>query len=533
MALINIYLSPFDFDYDVQALVRSFYPREQIAFVKMKENAGEAEEKEENQKKITVLEAMDVQTTMDAHASMDIYVSMDIRVQMEDSLIRAELFKQGERVGEIQQKTSGKAWDKESSYRPVYKNLLKKALFKLLAEYGPEVESFPKQIPAWGTMTGVRPTKIPLQMLESGMDEAQIITHLTEDYCCSREKAGFSFHIARKEKELLAKVDYQDGYSLYIGIPFCPTTCLYCSFTSYPIELNHHLVEDYLEALKREIRFFGEKMKGKKLTSIYFGGGTPTSLSWQQLDELLSVVKESFNINEALEYTVEAGRPDSITMDKLKVLKNHGVSRISVNPQTMKEETLACIGRKHTVKQTIEAFHMAREAGFDNINMDLIMGLPDETLEDFQETMKQIKALDPDSITLHSLVVKRASQLRSRRDGGEFRGQADVNGMLQWGCDYIAAQGYEPYYMYRQKNKAGHAGAATQDNAGFARKGKECLYNILIMEEKQTILALGAGASTKLYHRDKDRVERIETVKSVQDFIKRTDEMIGRICDKL
>ena len=276
------------------------------------------------------------------------------------------------------------------------------------------------------------------------------------------------------------------------------------------------------------------------MTSIYVGGGTPTTLTAMQLDRLISCIKENFPMELGYEFTIEAGRPDSITREKLEVMYNHGVRRISVNPQTMQQKTLDLIGRKHTVEQTIEAFRLARHVGFDNINMDLIIGLPGENEDDFRDTLHRIKELNPDSLTIHSLVVKRASRLRSVLDEEEKKNSGKADGilsendkaavmekMLDIGQKFAKSEGYEPYYMYRQKNSAGHFGSSGQENIGYARKGKECIYNILIMEEKQGILAAGAGASTKKMLAD-EKVKRCENVKDITSYISRVDEMIER-----
>lgn len=513
--MTGIYLHPFDFDYDIQSLIRSFYPGEQLH--------------------------------MDAWDGEDFIPDEDemaVTVKMEDDAVTARLLllKKGCPVGcgtllgettEAVFKEELESWHKdadksENSFRTKYKNIVKRVLFDACVSYGRDTDTVKKQIPAWGTMTGVRPTKIAMKYIEQGMPPAEIEKVLEEEYRCSGKKAKLSINIAEREKRLLDFAGCEDGYSLYIGIPFCPTTCLYCSFTSYPVEKYENLIEDYLSALKKEIEEMAEVMKGKKLTAVYFGGGTPTSLTAGQLKGLLRAAGEAFDFSCVREFTVEAGRPDSITKEKLQVLKEYGATRISVNPQTMKEKTLECIGRRHTAKQTKEAFYLAKKAGFDNINMDLIIGLPDESPEDFVQTLEEIRQLNPDSITIHSLVVKRASMLRSRREEGEFTASVDMDAMLEIGERFAREQGYVPYYMYRQKNKAGHAGSSAQENIGYAREGKECLYNILIMEEKQTILALGAGASTKLYHKGQNRVERLENVKSVQDYIQRIDEMIER-----
>ena len=277
-------------------------------------------------------------------------------------------------------------------------------MYKCLSKY------VGKTLP-WGNLTGIRPTKIAYAYLDAGMSEEEIVSQLQEFYDCSHEKALLSIDIAAREREILSKLHYEDGYSLYIGIPFCPTTCLYCSFTSYPIGLWKKRVDEYLTAVEKEIDYVSEKFKDKILDTIYIGGGTPTTLEPDEMNRLLSYVKKSFDCSHIQEFTVEAGRADSITKEKLEVLKAFGVNRISVNPQTMKEDTLKIIGRHHTVEQVKEAFQLSREIGFPNINMDLILGLPGESKEDVITTMHEIEKLNPDSLTVHSLAIKRASKM--------------------------------------------------------------------------------------------------------------------------
>ena len=338
---------------------------------------------------------------------------------------------------------------------------------------------------------------------------------------CSREKSRLSLEIAKREREILKNIDYENGYSLYIGIPFCPTTCLYCSFTSYPIISWEKRMEDYIQALFREIAYTAEYFSDKKLNTIYFGGGTPTTLSSEYLDRLLAKVEESLDLTYLQEYTVEAGRPDSVTREKLEVLRRHPVTRISINPQTMKEETLKIIGRRHTVQQVKDVYAMAREMGFDNINMDLILGLPNEGIEDVRHTMEELKRLSPDNITVHSLAIKRAARLNMFRDQYKELKLENSEEMMDLTARYAKEMGLEPYYLYRQKNMAGNL-----ENVGYALPGKAGIYNILIMEEKQTIVALGAGATTKAVW--KGRIERAENVKDVGIYMEQVDEMIAR-----
>lgn len=521
--MIRIILSERDFDYEIQALVNSFFPGE-YSRVQIE---GEEAEKEET----TDVENLCVSIVM---TRSDISIS----IQTDTSPVyEGKAAVSGE---EDWHKKDGK---KAHPYRSYYKNELKKLLFALLRDFPEEylVSSGlrKRRIPAWGTMTGVRPTKIVMNSLLSGHSQEQLRRELRETYLCSEEKIRLGMNIAAKEAALLEQIHYEQGYSLYISIPFCPTTCLYCSFPSYPWGQFSHLAESYLQALKTELSAMAEAMGDRRLSSIYIGGGTPTTLSAEQLRELTLHVKSCYPVSEDCEFTVEAGRPDSITREKLMALREQGVERISVNPQTMQQKTLDLIGRKHTVEETEGAFRLARELGFSNINMDLIIGLPGETVSDFEDTLGRIQALNPDSITIHSLVIKRASRLRSVLEEQAAalgksveeleRGRGEqMEQMLLLGERFAAEQGYEPYYMYRQKNSAGHAGSTGQENIGFAHPGRECLYNILIMEEKQTIVACGAGASTKLYHSDLGQVSRVENVKSITDYIDRVEEMIDR-----
>lgn len=393
---------------------------------------------------------------------------------------------------------------------------------------------------AWGILTGIRPTKIMMNLLEEGKSEQEVMDYMQENYRTTTKKAKLGMEIAKREKGLLEQLDYEDGYSLYVGIPFCPTTCSYCSFTSQPIAKWKNRVDEYLDALCKEIQFVGEVSKHKKLNTVYIGGGTPTTLEADQLERLLTQIETTFSFEDLKEFTVEAGRPDSITKEKLEVLRRHDISRISINPQTMQQKTLDVVGRKHTVEDVKRVYEIARTLGFDNINMDLIAGLPGETEEDMCDTLKQIQELAPDSLTVHALAMKRASRLTQEKRNGSYQGntQADsakiISKMIELAADYAEKMGLVPYYLYRQKNIAGNF-----ENVGYAKVDKAGIYNILIMEEKQSIVAVGAGASTKIVlPKDKTvidektgnpkRIVRTENVKDVEQYINRIDEMIER-----
>lgn len=381
----------------------------------------------------------------------------------------------------------------------------------------------------WGYLTGVRPSKIAYTLLEKGADREQILEEFTKKHLVSEKKAQLALQVAQTEKSILEKMDYKNGYSLYIGIPFCPTTCLYCSFTSYSLAAYQSKVQPYLEALLKEMKYVSEAMRGRRLDTVYFGGGTPTTLSAGQLDMLLTELERQFDLSACRELTVEAGRPDSITYEKLCVLKAHHVDRISINPQTMNQQTLDLIGRRHTVEQIEEAFALAGKAGLDNINMDMILGLPGENKEMVQHTLEKIKTLAPESLTVHSLAIKRAAALNIWREKYLDLQMDNSDEIVSMAADYAHQMGHQPYYMYRQKNMAGNF-----ENVGYSKPGLECIYNILIMEEKQTIIAMGAGASTKIVFQNETeggqagRIERIENVKDVTNYIQRIDEMIER-----
>ena len=382
---------------------------------------------------------------------------------------------------------------------------------------------------AWGTLTGVRPTKLIMQKIEDGMSEDEVASFLRDEHFVSENKISLGIDIAKREKSLLERLDYKDGYSLYIGIPFCPSICSYCSFSSSPVHEWEDKMDMYLDALCKEITAVATNMKHKKLNTIYIGGGTPTTLSAEQLDKLLGLVCNIFDFTDLIEFTVEAGRPDSITREKLEVISSYPVTRISVNPQTMQQKTLDIVGRKHTVEDIYEVFEMARELGFDNINMDLIAGLPGEDESDMHDTLSKIERLHPDSLTVHALAIKRTARLN--KENYEVDMNSCITKMVDDAACTAEKMGLKPYYLYRQKNIAGNF-----ENVGYAEVDKAGIYNILIMEEKQTIVATGAGSCTKVVLPNKEimsngklsNIVRIENVHNIMEYIERIDEMIDR-----
>lgn len=476
---IGIEFNLHDFEYDVYSLVKAFYPAAEVKnFYTGEEETGE--------------------------------FSLLLKVVYGEDRIELQLWEKGQLSAKKECAIDYYADRKET------KNALKQLLYGLLSEKTGTV------LP-WGTLTGIRPTKIPMHLLEEGWKNTDIAAYLRETYLVSNEKTALAVTIANREKAILQDMDYENGYSLYIGIPFCPSICLYCSFGSHPLKQWENRVDEYLDALIRELTFTARAFAGKRLQSIYIGGGTPTTLTPAQSDRLLKAVTDTFDLSDVREFTVEAGRPDTITEDKLAVLKRYPVTRISINPQTMNQKTLDIIGRKHTVEDIREVFYTARRLGFDNINMDLIVGLPGEGYDEVAHTLEQVKELAPDSLTVHSLALKRATRLNLFKEEFteiSFENSREIMSL----CERTARElSMGPYYMYRQKNMAGNF-----ENVGYAKVDKAGIYNILIMEEKQSIAACGAGASTKFVFDHGARIERVENVKSVEHYINRIDEMIER-----
>lgn len=408
-----------------------------------------------------------------------------------------------------------KSIEDEKMNKKTVRESFKKMIYEILTELTG------KEMP-WGILTGIRPTKIVHEYLEKNMKDQEIEELLKKEYFISNHKIKLLIEVAKQELDILHK-NKPDEISLYIGIPFCPTRCVYCSFTAYSIKEKAPLVEEYLRALYKEIDYIATVKKHLPIRSLYIGGGTPTSLGEEQFGELLGYIKKSFDVDQIEEYTVEAGRPDTITDEKLKLMKAFSVGRISINPQTMNQKTLDTIGRKHGVADIVRVFESARKIGHQNINMDIIVGLPGESIEDVACTLKHLGVLMPDSITVHTMAIKRASRLKEDKELYALTEGDSIEEMLKLCDTSIREMGLLPYYMYRQKNMLGNF-----ENVGYAKPRKACTYNIEIMEEKQTILALGAGAITKIVYQNGERIDRVANVKNLEDYIARVDEMILR-----
>ena len=506
--MVLLYMNEDRFEYDIRALLMEFYPGEEIRLILGEENAAE-DPLESDALKASESEAKERETEAPKESDSD-FLRVTYLSSGETELTHCHKGVCKEQTVPV---TPGFA---EEAGRRQHKTDVKCAIYRMISE------ALQTELP-WGSLTGIRPTKLATEMLAAGLSKEEIIRNMEEVYLVSHKKAVLSEEIASREHAILSEEDYKSGYSLYIGIPFCPTRCLYCSFTGYPIAKWKEKVDEYITAVIRELDQVAESFRNKRLYSVYMGGGTPTTLEPEQLDRLLTAVEERFDMSSVKELTVEAGRPDSVTREKLRVLKAHHVDRISINPQTMKAETLKIIGRGHTPDQIREAFAMAREEGFESINMDLILGLPDETAEDVERTMQEIEKMHPDNLTVHSLAIKRAARLNIERDQYRcyaFENSEDIMAITD---RYARKMGMVPYYLYRQKNMAGNL-----ENIGFSgpETSSAGLYNILIMEEIHSIVAVGAGSISKCVH-PSGLIERQANAKDVKVYLERLDEELA------
>ena len=375
----------------------------------------------------------------------------------------------------------------------------------------------------WGILTGVRPVKLLRRLAEESSEE-QAVKKFENDFFVSNEKIALSRETEHNERKIL-ELSKPESFSLYVGIPFCPSRCSYCSFVMASIERAEKLIEPYTKLLCEEIKRTAEiaNKLGLRLETVYFGGGTPTTLSAEQLDTVLGTVNNSFDMSTCREFTVEAGRPDTIDIAKLFALKENKVDRISINPQTVNDEVLKTIGRKHTAQQFFDAFELARKCGFNNINTDLIAGLPTDTPESFKNSLDSIVRLNAECITVHTLCMKRASRLTTEGVTLDLQQARDAREMLAYTQNILGQNEYIPYYMYRQSRMVGNL-----ENVGWSKRGFESLYNVYVMDETHTILACGSGGVTKLKRNNPDYLERIFNFKYPYEYIDRFDELIQR-----
>jgi len=432
-----------------------------------------------------------------------------IRSELRKDSVLAVIYKDGLKFFEISKPVL------DASVK-ILRNTVQRSVFEACMSFG-------FTAPPWGLIVGIRPTKIVHEMWKKNFSNAVIKKRLREFYLLTEEKAALCVKAAEAGGRFLS-LNTDDTVSLYIGIPFCVSRCLYCSFSSYIMSKYEKSADAYIDALAKELdevrRYIVSRRK--VLQTIYIGGGTPVSLGTARLERLLSLIAEMFDVSAVLEYTIEAGRPDAIDRAKLNIIKSYGVGRVCVNPQTLNDKTLKAIGREHTAEDFYRAFDLAAGMGF-TVNVDLLMGLTGETPDDAKNTLAGISALQPDNLTIHTLSVKRASKLKEQLSETVLTQAADVYEMLKQAEQTAYNMGMKPYYMYRQKNTLGNF-----ENVGYCKENKECIYNIQIIEEKQTIIAVGAGAATKHVDRNRNLVRRIYNVKTPEEYINRIDEMTER-----
>ncbi len=374
----------------------------------------------------------------------------------------------------------------------------------------------------WGVLTGIRPVKIIHNLLDEGATDEEIFDIMTNQYKLFPEKANLILNIGKKQRKYLYPLD-ENRFSLYVSIPFCPTRCLYCSFPTCSIDRYIDYVDRYTDNLIYEIDKISELMKNKSISTVYIGGGTPTTIPVNQLEKIIQAIYKDFGKSNIEEITVEAGRPDTINRKMLEMLNRNKVDRISINPQTMNDSTLKLIGRKHNSREISAAYYLAKEIGFNVVNMDLIIGLPSEGVEEVKTTLKEIEKLNPENLTVHTLSVKRGSKFKDKMSEYHMESQHIIEEMLEETRCFTHNMELNPYYLYRQKQTMGNF-----ENIGYAKEGKECIYNIAMMEEKETIMAAGMGAVSKIFYPLENRIERVPNVKSLEEYLGRTEEMVER-----
>ncbi|MBQ9414260.1 MAG: coproporphyrinogen dehydrogenase HemZ [Clostridia bacterium] len=454
-----------------------------------------------------------VDVTDDDPSPTELFVEASIRDEEEGAVAACRTV-----LGAFDERTE-RSVEREDALAPLWGKPEELALAELL--YEQLCRLFDTKQP-WGLITGVRPVKL-LRRLAAVCGEDEACAYLQNTLACDPAKVAHARQTLHAENAVLA-LSHPSSCSLYISVPFCPSRCSYCSFVSQTTERSGHLIPDYVQALSREIAKTGEIIRqlALRVETIYIGGGTPTTLSAAQLDAVLEAVAQAVDISAVREYTVEAGRPDTVTTDKLHVIRDGGATRISINPQTLDDRVLAAIGRRHTTAQFYDAFSLARQVGGTQINTDLIAGLPTDTAAGFSKTLGGILALSPESVTVHTLSIKRASHLMIR-DKGEYDAGGDTAAMIAEAGARLVPAGYHPYYLYRQSRCVGG-----QENTGWAKPGCDGLYNVYMMDETHTVFGCGAGAVTKLKAPGGEHLERVFNYKFPYEYVGRFEEMLRR-----
>lgn len=480
--MIYVKMTNYIYNKEIFELIRAFYPKDKIIEVEKKINTG-------------------------------IFISFNIENLNEANYGITNIFKGG-KLSETSKVDLGKVNINRQKDKTI-KLGVKKSLYIAL-------EKVTKKELPWGVLTGIRPTKIVRKLMEDNTPIDNIEYMLINEYMLNADKAQLIIEIAKYQKDYIYPID-KDRYSLYIGIPFCPSRCTYCSFASLPINRYKSYIDEYVEKLLYEIKFTSQFLKNRKLNTVYIGGGTPTSIPIKSLEKIIKTIYKYFGDVSIKEFTVEAGRPETITRDMLRMLRTNNIDRISINPQTMNDNTLKLIGRNHSSYDIIKAYNLAKEEGFKNINMDVIVGLPGEDIKDMENTLNLISTLEPKNLTVHTLAIKKGSKYGDNGHKSYMDNVSTVENMLDLTKTFCKNNNYNPYYLYRQKQILGNL-----ENIGYAREGHECIYNIAIMEERESIIGVGVGSTSKVYYPKGHSISRIFNFKDLKSYLERIDDIIDR-----
>lgn len=481
--MISLLMSGHSYQHDLFELIRTFFPGDEIVFINSKE---------EYKNKGYLIESLLNENITECFAISNITTNNKLLESNKVNVNNINII--------------------DYTYKQITKIAIKKSVYNALSKLTN------MSIP-WGILTGIRPNKIMHNLLDSGYSKDEAIAILSKDYKIVNEKAHLLSKICEVQRKYLYPID-KNKYSIYISIPFCSSICSYCSFSSLPINKYKDFVEEYVNNLIYEIEQTSRLVRGKKLHTVYIGGGTPTSIPSLYLDKIINCVYKYFG-EDMIEFTVEAGRPDSLNREILSMLRKNKINRISINPQTMDDVTLKSVGRNHSSKDVIDSFHLAKELGFSVINMDLIIGLPGEGEKEITRTLDEIKRLDPDNLTIHSLSLKKGSSFKKNIGAINHIKDFNMENLVNQINIYTNNMNLYPYYLYRQKQITGNL-----ENVGYSKNNMECIYNISMMEEKETIIGLGMGAVSKIYSLETNRIKRIPNYKGINDYIYRIDELI-------
>lgn len=484
--MINVYIKGHQFKHDLFELIRAFFPNRDINFVE----------------------------DMDRISKYKILIESSLVSNFSGSCAITRIYNNGELIKENKEDI-GKTYLGVYDEKQIIKNSIKRSIYDVLLELSHI------NLP-WGILTGIRPVKIVHKLIDGNMPDEKISEVLEKEYRIHKPKGDLMMDVAKVQRDYLYPLD-ENRYSLYIGIPFCPTRCSYCSFPAFEIGRDYDIVKRYIDTLIYEINSVKKLMKGKRLNTVYIGGGTPTSIKVKDLERVIESIRINFSREDIGEFTVEAGRPDTLSRDMLKMIKEYDINRISINPQTMNDKTLKLIGRNHDSKSIISTYYLAKDIGFDIINMDIILGLPGEGIDEVKHTLNEMKKLNPENLTVHTLSLKRGSRLVKDQDAYLFEERVNVERMIEETQFFAKDVGFIPYYLYRQKQILGNL-----ENVGYCKPDCESIYNILMMEEKETVIGVGLGAVSKIYHPSNDRIQRVPNFKDLIQYNNRIEELIEK-----